>query len=533
MDRRGGYLAALRRSWLLLLVVAIVSAAAGAVWFLLTPAAFTSTLDLYVSTPKGAGTDPQAADQFARSRVNSYVQLLGSEELASRIVRSNGVDLTPAQVAHEITASGQPDTVIIHVAVRDASARRSLLIARGIANNFGKLVDDMDNPGRAAAVVVIRVVSQPAFQAQIISPNPILYVGAGLAIGLVAGLLAVAMRRLADHAIWTARTAQRVVGVPLIGKIPYVRKARTSPLIIDEEPSSGRFESFLQLRLNLQHLETTKSAKVLMITASQPDEGTTTTAVNLALAFVEAGERVMLIDANLRRPEVADLLELPSEPGLSNVISGQATAFRAVRRWGGSGLGLLASGSVPPTPAKWLGSTQMDELVDLLRHNSDKIIIDTPPTLAAADALIISSFADAVILVIRHGKTGQLPAAAAAKALRAVDAPLVGSVFTMRRVGRRQRRRYGELPWIANRNSNASSKSKSRPAKKTAETPRVTPADVSSGSAVNGRGRSNVKVSESSEETSVVETIRIPNSAPVNKLVSDPADTGTDSADAV
>jgi capsular exopolysaccharide synthesis family protein len=188
---------------------------------------------------------------------------------------------------------------------------------------------------------------------------------------------------------------------------------------------------------------------VILTTSAVAREGTTTAAANLALAFLELGERVLLIDANLRRPATADLLELPREPGLSNVLAGQVALPRAIRRWGTSRLALLASGSIPPNPSRLLSSARLADLMVSLRRSYDKIIIDTPPVLPVTDAVIVSSHADAALLVVRHGRTRRSQAAAAADALRQVDAPLVGLVFSMRRTRRAERRRYGEAALIS------------------------------------------------------------------------------------
>jgi capsular exopolysaccharide synthesis family protein len=447
MYLRGGYLAALRRSWPLLVVMMILGAGAGAAIVRITPATYVATVGFYVSTPKTEGANPQSTDQFARSRVSSYVELLTSEQLARLVVDTTRTDLTPAQVSREIRASAPANTVTLNATVTDTSADRSLLIAHGIADNFGKLVDELDNAGRADAIVVISVISEPALDSQPTAPDPALWIGGGTVIGLLIGLAITVVRRLADTSLRTSKAAEQLLGAPIIGKIAYSRQARRSPLTIGEEPSSVRIESYRLLRVNLQH--TAGSAKVILMTSAIAHEGTTTTAANLALAFLELGERVLLIDANLRRPASADLLELPREPGLSNVLAGQVALARAIRRWGTSRLALLASGSIPPNPSKLLSSARMSDLMVSLRRSYDKIIIDTPPVLPVTDALIVSSQADAVLLLVTHGRTRRSHAAAAANALRRVDALLIGLVFSMRRTRRAERRRYGEAALIS------------------------------------------------------------------------------------
>ncbi len=442
MDLRT-YLAALRKSWLLLVATTLLGAGVGTALFLATPAQYATTVDFYVSTPKTENATPQSSGQFAQSRVDSYIVLLSSEQLARRVVQSTGVSLTPVQLSQKIEASAQINTVIVNATVTDTSPDRSLQIAQGVADNFGKMVDELDNAGRADAIVAINVVSGPTLNKNPVSPDPRLYIGAGIAAGLVIGLIIAVIRELLDTSVRSVESAQRLVGAPVIGNIAYDPEARRSPLIIGDESTSVRAESYRHLRTNLQFIDAAKSANVVLVTSAVPLEGKTITAVNLALAFVEFGERVLLIEADLRRPKAADLLELTREVGLSNVLAGQVELDSVIQPWGSSGLSLLAAGSTPPNPSELLGSARMAELVERLKGSYDKIVIDSPPVLPVTDAVVASALAEAVVLVIHYGKSGRGQVASATRSLSNVGARVVGSVLNMRRAGRSENRRYG------------------------------------------------------------------------------------------
>lgn len=447
MDLRS-YLSAIRRSWLLLVLTTILGAAAGTALYMATPPTYASKVDFYVSTPKTEGTNPQSSGQFAESRVNSYIVLLSSEQLAKRVVASTGIDLSPGQLASKITATAQINTVIVTATVTDRSPQRSLQIAQGVADNFGSMVDDLDNAGRADAIVVINVVSGPTLNKNPVSPDPRLYIGAGLAAGLLLGLAIAVISELLDVSVRTLESAQRLVGAPVLGNIAYDPNARRAPLIVGDRANSVRAESYRHLRTNLQFIDAAKSAHTLLVTSALPLEGKTTTAVNLALAFAESGERVLLIEADLRRPKAAALLHLSNEPGLTNVLAEQTTVAQVVQQHKASSLHLLPSGSTPPNPSELLGSARMADLIASLRSDYDKIVIDSPPVLPVTDALVVSALADAVLLVIRHGKSGRSQVAGAARSLANVGARVVGSVLTMRKTGRSEQRRYGTYSFI-------------------------------------------------------------------------------------
>ena len=165
--------------------------------------------------------------------------------------------------------------------------------------------------------------------------------------------------------------------------------------------------------------------------------------MNLALTFVEFGERVLLIDADLRRPALSQLLGLPGDVGLTNVLAGQVALDDVLQPWRNGGLHLLASGSMPPNPSELLGSARMGELITRVQERFDKIVIDTPPVLPVTDAAVASSYAEAVVVVIKHGSTSRAQLANAAATLENVDARVIGSVLNMKRTNRSERRRYG------------------------------------------------------------------------------------------
>ena len=193
------YLTVLRKSWAFILIVILLGGAAGGGLYLATPKAYATTVDFYVSTPTKQNDNPQASGQFAESRVNSYILLLSSEQLAQRVVNASGVGLTPLEVASRITASAEINTVVIRATVTDSSAQRSLQIAQGVTQSFGPLVDDLDNVGRTTPVVLIHTVSGPTLKSGPVTPDLKLYLGAGLLAGLVlsvvVALLAAVLRR--------------------------------------------------------------------------------------------------------------------------------------------------------------------------------------------------------------------------------------------------------------------------------------------------------------------------------------------------
>lgn len=416
--------------WVVLLFIVFFTAGAALVTAREQPK-YASSVTFFVSTPSNAsGTNALQSVQFAQQRVNSYEGLLRSERLATIIAAQPGVGIPASDVQKEITASATANTVLLNAGVVDSSPDRSLAIARAIGNNFGKLVDQLDNRGRSSTVV-LNVISGPQLSSAPVSPRKKLNIGLGLIIGLALGVAASILKEALDTSVRTAEKLRSLSGAPIVGVIRYDRTAKKAPLIVNDQARSVRAEAFRQLRTNLQFANVDEPPQVVVVTSSVAGEGKSTTASNLALVFAEAGRQVLLIEADMRRPRVTHYLGLDDSVGLSNVLAGQVSASEATQRWGESGVTVLPSGSIPPNPSELLGSRQMTSLMASLRAEYDIIVLDTPPLLPVTDAAVASANADGVLLVVRHGKTSRGEVASSIGSLVSVDAVVLGCVFNM------------------------------------------------------------------------------------------------------
>jgi succinoglycan biosynthesis transport protein ExoP len=245
----------------------------------------------------------------------------------------------------------------------------------------------------------------------------------------------------------SAGTALEVVGAPTLATV-------------DEDPDPrGRAESVRQLRTNLAFLRaadaTATGGEVVVLTSAVGGEGKTTTALDLARSIADAGERVLLVEADLRRPTLSATLGLDPGPGLSDVLAGQAELDAVVRPVEVEGLAVLPAGTVPPNPAELLGSPRMADLVARLRSTYDKVLLDTPPVLPVTDAAVCAALADGVLVVVRWGRTRRDEVREAVTMLEQVDAVVLGSVLNGRRLTASERRRYASYSGGAPASSSA------------------------------------------------------------------------------
>lgn len=188
-------------------------------------------------------------------------------------------------------------------------------------------------------------------------------------------------------------------------------------------------EAYKTLRTNVTFSLTVESCKAIVVTSAMAGEGKSITALNLAISFAEAGERVLLIDCDLRRPNQARLLNLKPAPGMSNVLVKLSDTETAVQKTQHAGLDVLLSGDIPPNPSELLGSERMEKLLADLRQRYDYIFIDTPPVNVVADTSILSKYVDGVLFVVRQRESEKDPVLNAIGQLEFANAKLLGFIL--------------------------------------------------------------------------------------------------------
>ncbi|WP_064777944.1 CpsD/CapB family tyrosine-protein kinase [Bacillus siamensis] len=195
------------------------------------------------------------------------------------------------------------------------------------------------------------------------------------------------------------------------------------------EPKSINSEQYRTIRTNIEFSSVDTEVKSLLITSAGPEEGKSTTAANLAVVFAQQGKKVLLIDADLRKPTVHFTFKLDNGTGLTSLLLQQIPFQKAVLRAKEANLDILTSGPIPPNPAELLSTGAMRDLLSEASAVYDKVILDTPPVLAVADTKILGSYTDGAIMVISSGKTDKEKATKAKEALDYCPCKLLGAVM--------------------------------------------------------------------------------------------------------
>lgn len=432
----GGYLRLLRRRWLLVAVCVLASGgAAAAVTSTATPL-YRAQVRLLVSATGSHASDlptPNAQAVFVQQRLGSYVNIVTAPTVTQAVVEDLALDTHPSILAAKVEAEVQLGTALMTVSVRDTSPGRAEDIANAVGLRFAALVDRLETPpGRKRPAVEVSLI-QPAYltTAALVNPRPAANLAVGLVAGLVFGMGLAVLRETLDTSVRSVDHLRDVTGRPSLGLLAFDSHARRHPLVVHTYRQTPRAEGFRALRTNVLRAGAGTTLRSLVVTSAVAREGRSAVACNLAVCLAQAGTRVVLLEADMRRPTLAASIGVDDAAGLTSVLSGRKGAEFVLQTWGRDGLAVIPAGPVPANPSELLGSKRMVELLADLEHRFDLVVLDAPPLLPVTDTAVLSQACDATVLVVRYGKTRRQQVSRAVEALAAVDVRLLGTVLTM------------------------------------------------------------------------------------------------------
>jgi capsular exopolysaccharide synthesis family protein len=427
------YITVLRKGGMLILLLALVGAGAASVYSLVKKPEFTASTQVFVSTQSsGTVADLAQGSAFTQQRVKTYADLVTTPIVLLPVATSLHLQMTADDVAKLVTADAPLDTTLISISVTSTDPVQAADIANATSESLTNVVRQIESTseGNSSQVKLTRV-KEAEVPSSPVSPNVPLNVALGLLIGLAMGVGVAALRHTLDTRVRNEQDVEHIYSAPIVGGIAYDPKAAQRPLIVHADPRSPRAESFRTLRTNLQYLGVEGSARTFVITSSVESEGKSTTTANLAIALESAGNRVIVVDADLRRPKLAEYMGLEGAVGLTDLLIGRAQIVDVAQRWGRGNLFVLPAGHIPPNPSELLGSRPMAELITRLENDFDYVLFDAPPLLPVTDAAILAKRASGAIVVVAAGQTHKSQLAGAVSALLNVGATISGFVMTM------------------------------------------------------------------------------------------------------
>ncbi|HVZ21939.1 MAG TPA: polysaccharide biosynthesis tyrosine autokinase [Vicinamibacterales bacterium] len=307
---------------------------------------------------------------------------------------------------------------------RDAESNRQL---------YNNLLQRAKETGVSSELktINIRVVDPAKTPVAPASPKRLLDMLAGFGAALCAGIGLAFVFEYLDNRVKTPDEIRECLGIAPLGMIPTGERAAEDARepLIDGEVNASFSEAFRTVRTNVLFSSAEAGARSIAVTSTGPHEGKTMVASNLAIGFAQAGQRVALVDADMRRPRVHEVFGLPQEPGLSNAMVGATATRDAMRATSVDGLFVLPAGRIPPNPAELLGSARFRDLLDALSADFDWIVVDTPPVMAVTDASVVGHAVSGVVFVVSAQSTNRSGAKAALDQLERARATLVGAVL--------------------------------------------------------------------------------------------------------
>ncbi len=405
------------------LVVAIIGSV---LWTLKAEKQYSSTSALLLRP--SAAVEPQRV-------VETNLQLTSLPELANVTAKEIG-DMSGEEVEESIEASQQGESDIIQIKATSSDPEKAAEIANTFAEEFIVFREDASN-GDGELVSKVQLVERAKVEDTPVSPNPVRNIVFGGLIGLALGIgLALLLEQL-DRRVKRQDDLPEVTGLPLLATVPK-REAFDSKHLGDGSLSPAEAEIFLMLRANLRYFNVRKDIRSVLVTSAGPGEGKTMISLGLALGAAMSGERVLLVEADMRDPSLADALDTGSAQGLSWLLSTPNAQFaqaiatvdaRVLAQFAGNAkMDVLPAGPIPPNPTELIASGRMRELLAKAGAEYDFVVIDTPPIMAVADAIPLVSAVSGVLAVSGLGVSTRTSANDLAEQLERMEAPTLGLI---------------------------------------------------------------------------------------------------------
>lgn len=416
----------LRRHLILLVIMLIAGGAAGFGISALMPPSYSARTELFVSVPtSGDPYEMRMASDFIKERIQTYVGMVGSESVLEPVITDLDLDTTPRELASRVEAISDPETVLITVQASAEDADSAARLSTAVSRSLTERISMLENPGKTDSSAIDLIEANEAVPPS--RPDGLphwLFIPIGALLGLAAGIAVAVVRGTYDNVVRSKNDLAAVTSAPLLAAVPAdrditYRSNRDGPAI-----GGVRGESILRLRTNLSFAHVDEVSTVLLVSSSRPGEGKTTIGIDLAIASARAGQSVVLVDADLRRPTVATRLGLEGAVGLTTALVSGLGLDELLQTWGDDELHVLAAGEIPPNPTELLETRAMTELVSELAGRFDLVIIDGPPLLPVADGLVLSKLAHRTLLVAAAGQVKSRTVAESVRALDELGAPI-------------------------------------------------------------------------------------------------------------
>jgi succinoglycan biosynthesis transport protein ExoP len=435
------YFDILRRRWLSVILITLSVLALASLVTLSMPKTYTATTRLFFAVRGESVSELAQGSSFAEKQMSSYAEVATSPLVLEPVITELGLPTTSESLADSVDASVPLGTVIIVISATDSDPRKAARIANAVGTELAKVAgglspsqEDGSEAVRATTLAVAQVPTKPS------SPNIPRNLGVGLVIGLLLGIATAALRQLLDTKVRSEQDVRALTDRPILGVVAFDQAVPRHPVILRDEPLAAPSEAVRRLRTNLQFIDVADRPKSIVISSSIPAEGKSTIALNLAVSLADTGARIILVDADLRRPSIAEYVGIEGNVGLTTVLIGRAHVEDVVQPLGTTSLDLLPAGQIPPNPSELLGSSAMAGLLDRLTASYDMVLLDSPPLLPVTDAAVLAKMAGGALVVVGADRIHRAQLQETLGSLETAGAHILGVV--MNKIDRREAGTY-------------------------------------------------------------------------------------------
>ena len=413
------YVRLLRRRWWVLVLCVVLGGVGAQLATSRQVKTYGSQVTFFLSDANGKPVNTLIASS-AQTRFSSYSTLVSSQPLTLLVRRKIGLD-----GGWGVSATGVPSTIFLRLTTTASDPAFAFRVAQAYATTLPAYISTFEG-GSNGDGNTLRVLEPAGYDPTLLSPNRTRNIAVGVGLGLVVALGLLLLLEALDNKVRDVTEIEELTGVGVAAAVP--QEFRKLSLIVDKKPRSQRAEAIRLIRTNVQFAGIGDALRTLVVTSPSAGEGKTSVATDLAVAYAQAGQRVFLVDADLRKPRVGASFEMSDEPGLTGVLLGDVPLSQALRPWKDGQLQVLTSGARPARPSELLASSKMAELLQALREQADLVIIDSAPVMPVADTIGLVAHADAVLVVVRVGSTARSALTSTIARLQSVDARVVGVV---------------------------------------------------------------------------------------------------------
>lgn len=416
MDLRQ-YLRVFRSHWLGIVLITVAGIAVAFGWTLLQTKVYTADSTAIVQAQRGSDDMSTAlsGNALATSRVSTYVVLGTSRSVADRVIEELGLDTSAQALVSRVSVSNPVNTVSIRVTANASTPEAARDIAEAWVRSLAAEVNNIESGDAAVqGVVFLAPVDSAKLPTAPSSPNVRLALIIGAFLGLALAAAYALLRFTLDRRIRSVESVERETGLSVVGTIPeektFTADNRLLPFDGGNSANSSNAhlfalsESMRELRTNIQFMDVDNPPRIIVMSSPLPGDGKSTTASNLAITLAASGQRVVLIDGDLRRPMIGTIFDLVEGAGLTDVLAGRAEIVDVAQPIGNGNLLVITAGKIPPNPSELLGSARMRELLRSIAREAF-VIVDAPPLIPVTDAAILSHSADGAIVVTTVGRT--------------------------------------------------------------------------------------------------------------------------------